>query len=168
MAIRLAFDLALHVDMTAYVARNALTQDEADLRRDIFWGVYVIDHTLGMHLGRPFRINMEDVTVPKPSGVPSSNYAQEWTPYVSLSQSVAPMPDKIAELHRQRVLLVELMEPIGYALYGSRNIDRHTLQAMNAKVVTKLLNWRAGLPTSLNVNFDDYETPYLPHVLLLQ
>lgn len=43
MAMRLAFDLALHVDMTPYVANKSLTQREADLRGDLFWGVYVID-----------------------------------------------------------------------------------------------------------------------------
>lgn len=43
MALRLAFDLALHVDMSPHVARKSLTQQEADLRQDVFWGVYVID-----------------------------------------------------------------------------------------------------------------------------
>ena len=43
MAIRLAFDLALHKDMTAYVANGVITQAEADLRRTVFWGAYVVD-----------------------------------------------------------------------------------------------------------------------------
>lgn len=43
MAMRLAFDLALHCDLTQYVANKALTQAEADLRRDVFWGAYSID-----------------------------------------------------------------------------------------------------------------------------
>lgn len=43
MAMRLAFDLALHVDLSPYVAKRSLSQAEADLRRDVFWGAYTID-----------------------------------------------------------------------------------------------------------------------------
>jgi hypothetical protein len=43
MSMRLAFDLGLHLDMTAYVHRGDITQDEADVRRAAFWGSYVAD-----------------------------------------------------------------------------------------------------------------------------
>lgn len=41
--MRLAFDLALHVDMTPYVSKGSMTQAEANLRRDVFWGAYTVD-----------------------------------------------------------------------------------------------------------------------------
>lgn len=43
MAMRLAFDMALHLDMTEFVAKRSLTQAEADLRQDIFWAAYTVD-----------------------------------------------------------------------------------------------------------------------------
>lgn len=43
MATRLAFHLALHMDMTSYVASNSISREEADLRRDIFWAAYTVD-----------------------------------------------------------------------------------------------------------------------------
>lgn len=43
MAMRLAFDLALHVDMTPHVAKGLLTVEESDVRRDVFWSTYTID-----------------------------------------------------------------------------------------------------------------------------
>lgn len=43
MAVRLSFDLALHVEMTPYVSAGKLSQKEADLRRLVFWGVYTTD-----------------------------------------------------------------------------------------------------------------------------
>lgn len=69
------------------------------------------------HLGRPFRINMEDVTVAKPSGMPRS--VTQWIPYTSPSsvEDETILTDCTQELHRQRVLLVEIMAPLGYALY---------------------------------------------------
>ncbi|POR36832.1 Uncharacterized protein TPAR_02968 [Tolypocladium paradoxum] len=169
MAMRLAFDLALHVDMTPYVANKALTQREADVRRDVFWGVYVIDHMWGFSLGRPFRINMEDVTVAKPLGRTTPQSTVQWIPYVSRksTQDNTTLPDYTEELHRQRVLLVEIMAPLGYALYGSLRIPPSTLQAVNAKTVAKLVDWKASLPSVLHVDLDDHEANYLPHVILL-
>lgn len=41
--MRLAFDLGLHVEMTHHVANGSLSRAEAELRKDVFWGAYVID-----------------------------------------------------------------------------------------------------------------------------
>ena len=41
MAMRLAFDLGLHVDMTPYVEKGIVTADECRMRRMIYWGVYL-------------------------------------------------------------------------------------------------------------------------------
>lgn len=43
MAVRLSFDLALHVDMSPYVSAGKLSQRDADIRRLVFWGVYTTD-----------------------------------------------------------------------------------------------------------------------------
>ncbi|KAM5354236.1 hypothetical protein ACJ41O_000886 [Fusarium nematophilum] len=169
MAMRLAFDMALHVDLTPYVAKKAVTQAAADLRRDIFWAAYTVDHMWGFYLGRPFRINMEDVTVAKPSGDVRPEAAGQWIPYVSKRsfEECTPLPDYTDELHRQRTLLSEIMVPLGYALYGSRKIPSSTLQEMNVRTVEELLNWQVDLPLVLQVDFDDHSTQYLPHVILL-
>ncbi|KAH7171429.1 fungal-specific transcription factor domain-containing protein [Dactylonectria macrodidyma] len=160
MAMRLAFDLALHCDLTQYVAKKALTQAEADLRRDVFWGAYTIDHMWSFYLGRPFRINMEDVTVSKPCGDTRPESCGQWFPYVSPRsfEESTPLPDYTNELHRQRVLLGEIMAPLGYAF---------SLQELNVITVEALLNWQANLPLVLQVDLDDRETSYLPHVILL-
>lgn len=41
--MRLAFDLALHVDLSRHVLKKSISQAEADLRRDVFWGAYTVD-----------------------------------------------------------------------------------------------------------------------------
>ena len=43
MAIRLAFDLALHIDMSSHVAKGAISAADADLRRTVFWAAYIVD-----------------------------------------------------------------------------------------------------------------------------
>lgn len=52
--------------------------------------------------------------------------------------------------------------------YGSVKISPETLHELNITTVSKLLAWKASLPVVIHVNTDDYETDYLPHVLLLQ
>jgi hypothetical protein len=43
MAMRLAFDLGLHIDMSPYVANGSISEVEADVRRMVFWGAYTLD-----------------------------------------------------------------------------------------------------------------------------
>ncbi|KAH7116381.1 fungal-specific transcription factor domain-containing protein, partial [Dactylonectria macrodidyma] len=169
MAMSLAFDLALHVDLSRHVLKKSISQAEADLRRDVFWGAYTVDHMWSFYLGRPFRINMEDVTVTKPCGDTRPESVGQWIPYTSPRsfQEHTPLPDYTNELHRQRVLLGEIMAPLGYALYGSLRIPSSSLQEMNVVTIEALLNWQANLPSVLQIDLDDRETQYLPHVILL-
>lgn len=39
---------------------------------------------------------------------------------------------------------------------------------MNAHIVSKLLDWKAGLPANLQVDVNSHGARYLPHVILLQ
>lgn len=41
--MRLCFILALHQDLTPYVAKGIVSAAEADLRRTVFWGSYIVD-----------------------------------------------------------------------------------------------------------------------------
>lgn len=61
---------------------------------------------------------MEDVTVLKPSGGPLQDSESTWTPYVSskLTQGADTRTDYPNSLLRQRVLMAEIMAPLGYAL----------------------------------------------------
>ena len=139
MALRLAFDLALHIDLSSYVARGSVSAADAELRRTVFWAAYMVDqsviyldqtqisgihantlrHSLvGFYLGRPFYTNMEDVTVKKPNTNTNHREPRKWTPYAS------PIPldndlksgDCVEAVSQQEVLLCELMAPCGYFL----------------------------------------------------
>jgi len=39
MAIRLAFDLALHLDMSSNISAREITAAEADMRCKLFWSI---------------------------------------------------------------------------------------------------------------------------------
>ncbi|KAJ5168261.1 uncharacterized protein N7482_003855 [Penicillium canariense] len=171
MAMRLAFDLGLHLDMSSCVADGSISAAEAELRRMVFWGAYTLDQHWGYLLGRPFRINMEDVTIDKPGRDSTWDQAQRWTPY-GLPYPVSylsdtPIVNPVAALSRYRILLCEIMTPLGHVLYGSSKISKHELQQLNAETTERLLGWKANLPAPLQVDLDNSTTPYLPHILLL-
>lgn len=136
MAMRLAFDLALHVDMSPYVMTGAISADEEALRRTVFWGAYTVELYVlqllnglllivysywGYYLGRSFRVNMDDVSVGKPNFDLVSREASLWTPYVSArsKETSSTMLDHTEEVSRQRILLCEIMAPLGHILYGA-------------------------------------------------
>ncbi|KAL3476069.1 fungal-specific transcription factor domain-containing protein [Aspergillus californicus] len=169
MAIRLAFNLALHIDMSSYISSRVITEADADIRRTVFWAAYTVDHQLGFHLGRPFRTNMEDVTVGKPNCNASKRMSGKWAPYVLPTPLYAEsgVPDCMGAVCEEQVNLCEIMASCGYVLYGTSSISKAVLQQLNEKIVTSLLSWKARLPPVLRINLGDQITPYIPHILLL-
>ncbi|KAI3323811.1 fungal-specific transcription factor domain-containing protein [Xylariaceae sp. AK1471] len=61
-AIRCAQDLDLHLEV------GVRSRVEADMRRRVWWAVYILDRTLSLDLGRPFMIDDTDcdVALPEP------------------------------------------------------------------------------------------------------
>lgn len=50
MAMRLAFDLGLHLDMTPYVESGIISAEECKLRRTIFWAAYLNEQYVCSHI----------------------------------------------------------------------------------------------------------------------
>ncbi|KAJ0365784.1 hypothetical protein COL26b_011916 [Colletotrichum chrysophilum] len=59
------------------------------------------------------------------------------------------------------------MAPLGHTLYGNSKIPRNVLQEKNEQIVSLLFVWKENLPEALQVDLEDTEGTYLPHVLLL-
>ncbi|CRG83993.1 Nitrogen assimilation transcription factor nit-4 [Talaromyces islandicus] len=169
MAIRLAFDLALHIDMSAHISKGIISAADASLRRQVFWASYINDHLLGFSLGRPFRIHVEDVTVGKPIDHIDQFGQNTWLPYVlpsPLDTSYSQV-DYTEAVSYQHITLCEIMSSCGYILYGTSGFSRNELQELNANIVADLRNWKESLPPTLQVNVNNRAPSYLPHVLLL-
>ncbi|GME31628.1 Transcription factor [Neofusicoccum parvum] len=171
MAMRLAFDLGLHLDMTDYVKKGKISAAEADIRRTTFWGTYVVDHLSGFYYGRPVRINNGDISVIKPTMESSAGIMSSWVPYGShtpmASDPTLCFQVPLELVTRASVELCEIMEPLGHVLYGVSNISRQDLHILSYRVTGQMLQWKANLPPLLQVNYHDTTTVYLPHVLML-
>ncbi|KAL4895370.1 fungal-specific transcription factor [Aspergillus ambiguus] len=170
MSMRLAFDLGLHLDMTPYVEKGDISAFEADVRRIAFWGSYVADHFWGFYLGRPFRMNAGDITVPKPASDLGSGKEGTWYPYGLPMKSDAlnhglRNPNEL--ISRQFSILWEIISPVGHILYGCSDIPRHDLQRLCHRVTDDLFAWRANLPSNLDIDLQNDTSPKLPHLLML-
>lgn len=170
MSMRLAFDLGLHLDMTSYVNKGDMSAHEADVRRAAFWGSYIADHFWGFYLGRPFRMNAGDVSVPKPASTLGVEKVGVWRPY-GLQSTSEVLDDGLQNptelISRQFVILWEMVSPVGHILYGCSDISRHDLQRITFQVTEDLFAWKANLPSALQLDLDDDSTPKLPHLLIL-
>ncbi|KAL5592362.1 hypothetical protein FOBRF1_013388 [Fusarium oxysporum] len=169
MALRLAFDLGLHVDTTSHVSQGLLSQAEAGLRQEVFWGTYITDTSWGFYLGQPFRMHTEDITVAKPKAGAYPGNSSQWFSY-GIPHSIhagARLSDSLGQLHQEQVSMAGIMAPVANVLYGDFKIPCGVMQEVNANTVATLLAWKDNLPPSLVVDLDDQQTKYLPHVLLL-
>ncbi|KAL4911496.1 fungal-specific transcription factor domain-containing protein [Aspergillus multicolor] len=173
MSMRLAFDLGLHLDMTPYVERGDMSAFEADVRRIAFWGSYVADHFWGFYLGRPFRMNAGDITVPKPASDLTVGKEGTWRPYglpANANQEAfsGALKNPNELISRQFAVLWEIISPLGHVLYGCSDIPRHELQRYSSRITDDLFAWKANLPSILDIDLADDTTPRLPHLLMLQ
>ncbi|PYH91052.1 fungal-specific transcription factor [Aspergillus ellipticus CBS 707.79] len=170
MSMRLAFDLGLHLDTTPYVEKGDISAHEADVRRIAFWGSYTADHFWGFYLGRPFRMNAGDITIPKPASNLGVEKEGMWYP------CGLPMKSEVLEnglknpnelISRQFAVLWEIISPAGHILYGCSDIPRHDLQRLCHRVTDDLFSWKANLPSNLDINLANDAVPKLPHLLVL-
>ncbi|GIC94512.1 MFS transporter/fungal specific transcription factor domain-containing protein [Aspergillus udagawae] len=168
MAMRLAFDLGLHLDMAPYVERGTIRSEDAEVRCVTFWGVYMSEQFWSYYLGRPTRSPVERVTVPKP-GCGDALSTLKWKPYGSpdLSKNIVNLPNPLAMICYQWISLYHLMLPLTDVLYGCCEVSKHHLQELTSDTVEKLRIWKLNLPPELNIYGTAGYLQPLPHVLAL-
>ncbi|KAI4715778.1 hypothetical protein E4T48_08027 [Aureobasidium sp. EXF-10727] len=175
MAMRIAFDLGLHVDSRAYVAQGILTVAEARARQVAFWGCYLSNLLWSFHLGRPFSLDDSEVTVPKPDpktlptnptwqpySVPSLQYSPS-----AVQQNLSELPDITPQIFHHWLFLCQNIAVVGHALYSYTSISKPALQELCEETTTELFHWKDSLPSHLQVNTFDTETVKLPQLLML-
>ncbi|RDH29020.1 fungal-specific transcription factor domain-domain-containing protein [Aspergillus welwitschiae] len=172
MAMRLTLDLGLHLEMGPYVEKGIIPHQDAEVRRMVFWGVYLNEQFWGFYLGRSAQCRMDAVTVRKPvspSPVPTSS----WKPYPDhLGTSFPQIP--FNPLCQEWVSLYEIMLPLTDVLangylprYGCSEISTHSLQELASVTVEKLQQWHLNLPAELKADEGTTVRSPLPHVLTL-
>ncbi|KAI9035934.1 Zn(II)2Cys6 transcription factor [Aspergillus affinis] len=166
MAMRLTLDLGLHLDMDSYVERGIIPFQDAELRRRIFWGVYLNEQFWGFYLGRSAQSRMDIVTVRRPP--PQNTLAtMKWKAYPDKNMSSLPVAANM--LSKEWVSLYETMLHLTDVLYGCIEISKHALQELTFATVERLKTWKETLPEELRIdqNYGQGVRQPLPHTLTL-
>ncbi|KAG7416600.1 Nitrogen assimilation transcription factor nirA [Fusarium oxysporum f. sp. raphani] len=168
MAMRLAFDLGLHIDPTPYVASGRMSDIEARVRNATFWGTFATDRMWGFYLGRPFHNTLENVTLKRPSEDSITHSNTFWTPYGTPVANQQRWPDTQELIAGRWVSLYEIMSELGYKMYCRTDVSKIELQSLAQNTFHELNMWKSTLPPELALNVDDLGAGvYLPHTLIL-
>jgi hypothetical protein len=81
MAVRISADLGLHLDLSRHVQDGQLTSHELDVRRTTFWGVFIHDNMWSLYVGRPWGINIRDISISRPPIDLDRARNKVWKPY---------------------------------------------------------------------------------------
>ena len=174
MAMRLCFDLGLHVSTASYVEHSIMSALEAAVRQMTFWQCYVQNYRMSFSLGRPFTLDASEITAERP-GTFQSSY-NTWRTYPPLTNglashqspanSVRGSPDLIGLISENRIILCDLVEPVARALYGNTRISFQELLDMSEKATSAMFSWKENLPEALRVA-EEAQSDLVPQLLVL-
>lgn len=171
MAIRLAFDLGLHLDTRQYVQDGTMTVEEARVRSVTFWGIIATDRMWGIYLGRPFHNTLDTVSVEMPEYTQFGRKPDLWTAYGAYGNHSKGLilPDPRNVLSERWQALYEIISPLELSLYFKADIhSKVELVTFSQHTYERLLAWKAELPQELVIDMESLDsTNYLPHVLML-
>ncbi|XEV01239.1 hypothetical protein FSHL1_006526 [Fusarium sambucinum] len=168
MAMRLAFDLGLHLDPTPYVVSGKMSAVEARARTITFWGAFVTDQMWGFYLGRPFHNALESVTLKRPYQDSTSYPITYWVPYGIPDPDQRTWPDTQEVIAGRWVALYEIMSELGSKMYCRTDVSKIELQSLAENTLHELNMWKSSLPPELVLDVNALETGvHLPHTLIL-
>lgn len=120
-ALRMAYDLGLHVDLQQINSHNA---EQIEIRRRVFWGAFVCEKLQSLYLGRPPTISLRDAHVSK-EFMDTFEELEPWQPYDdpttppasrNVASSAAPSAYSVT-VFQQLCLLSEIMTRIVEKIY---------------------------------------------------
>lgn len=148
--IGLALRLAVGIDMHRQEAAPALDLLETEMRKRLWWCVYVMDRSISMALGRPLGIHDSDITTPLPEAV-SDDQLGVVEP-VPMSSSIVPNPrDVLALIHTVKLRRLNASVYNTFHAAGRSGMDESlTLDAVRQQHYMQLSDWLANAPRYLN------------------
>ncbi|OJJ42372.1 hypothetical protein ASPZODRAFT_105265 [Penicilliopsis zonata CBS 506.65] len=98
IAVRIAYNLGLHLDCTPWRNQNQISEEQAEIRRIAWWGCYLLDKLFNIGLGRPSMIKEWDITALKPSLLRTVEYCPWQVPGNGVNIAI-PVSRSISNMH---------------------------------------------------------------------
>ncbi|KAL4756135.1 uncharacterized protein BDW70DRAFT_154435 [Aspergillus foveolatus] len=121
---------------------GTISNQDAEVRRTIFWGVYLNEQFWGCYLGQSPQSWMDAVTVQPP-----------------------PWPDPLPPIKWKPYQNTSIMLPLTDILCSE--ISKLALQEFTATTVDRLRSWKVDLPLEVGIDKAYGSQPPLPHILIL-
>ena len=178
MAIRMVYDLRLHLDSGKAADLHKWTLEDMEIRRHVFWGAFICDKLQSLYLGRPAAIQYRDAHVPL-EFLDTSEEEELWSPYRDTVEdsnaTTSPKPKQFsAPIHsvstfKQLCLLSKLMIRVinkFYTVGATRHVStKHTKHLLS--IDAALTEWDANLPA--HIRFENITSPCAPpNIMTLQ
>ncbi|KAK6837495.1 hypothetical protein RU639_001587 [Aspergillus parasiticus] len=170
MAINMITDLGIQMDNRIYRKGHGLIPEEAEVRRRVFWGAYVLDKCQSLYQGRPIRLREADSAIPL-------NFLDEYEEYdlfepASYGTSIAssPAPAQLVSILKRYCSLSSIMSRILDTLYTERSTSRDpvVLFECSTSLNYKLQSWYEELTSGVTAGLTGSSTATAsPHILAL-
>ncbi|KAH8129727.1 C6 transcription factor [Trichoderma asperelloides] len=157
MAFRMIIDLGMHVDLTK---TGRFSDEDLEIRRRVFWGAFVIDKMQSLYQGRPVSLKDTDVLVPI-KFLDTHEELEDWQPfaYSTLTPKYSGSPAYSVSTFSALCRLSLVMSDILSCIYTERCVDQSPtdLASMLDRLQVKLDDWKAALPSHVQMNLLDPE-----------
>ncbi|KAJ5876720.1 hypothetical protein N7455_000185 [Penicillium solitum] len=166
IAIRMAYNLGLHIDPSQWVNSGSLTAEEAELRSIAWWGCYMIEKLFTVGIGRPSIILDRDVQVPLPSIRAAIDY-QPWDDNGEFTQSQPFLSYSITTFHYACRILQMVVQPLDDIYTPNNSTSWHEKKSIMTKATVELTSFYNNFPSILRLPSAPSKQPVPPHIYCL-
>ncbi|KAI9162840.1 FAD-containing monooxygenase EthA [Paramyrothecium foliicola] len=167
MAVRMAFNLGLNLDMSSWVKSGSISEFEAEVRSVTWWGCFRLDKLFAMGQGRPSMTRQADMTCPRLSQTLPAEY-EPWVPWSAKDEALRGMPARTASAasYTSDLLLIagdaldKIYAPNARLSYGE-------IENVITQTDVTLHEFYVNLPSFLRLPTSTRQ-PILPHIYQLQ
>ncbi|RMY69609.1 hypothetical protein D0863_06341 [Hortaea werneckii] len=172
VAFRMVIDLGLHVDATLMPRHRALSEEDLEIRRRIFWSAFVLDKIQSLYQGRPATLQHAACQVPIAFN-DTYEELEHWLPFAytstpSYTGSPAYSVSTFTELCKLCIILNSVLDKV----YREKASDEQPSRLVDDlhSLESELETWSSNLPPHLAFNAQHSEPASItppPHVLSL-
>ncbi|RDW65071.1 hypothetical protein BP6252_10722 [Coleophoma cylindrospora] len=162
VAIRIAYNLGLHLNCDMWIKSHQLSEEEAEIRRIAWWACYLIDKLFSLGLGRPGIIQERDIAAREPTLLPEVELSP-WKDLDSTSSTLTPMSRSVSNLrHTCRMFRItcNTLDEI-YAPNSSLNLTEK--ENLATQTYLKVVTFYNNLPSFLKLP-TSIKTALPPHI----
>lgn len=159
MGMRMGYSIGLQLNSREDID-NLKSELGTKIRSRIFWGTYLVDHLIGLLLGRPPSLKMNDSTIEETIELPDIDWIHEYTCPGELGEAT-----KILLIGNPLCEMVKLMNISGDMINDIFNDQKYSKQndsvifyrrlPLVRKYNLSMFKWRKTLPESLLWNSSD-------------